>query len=410
MKIYLNYSTKFVKLSNQIIDYNGRPTFIAPVVMFVEGVHAGSAGEILYREEDLAYDPSRWDGIPVMIGHPIDNNKNPIRARHPEIILSSIGNIWNTYYLSERKKLYAEAWIDIEKLGKVNPVLLNAIKTNQPIEVSTGLFFDMIVEEGVWNDEKYIGIATNFAPDHLALLLDVEGACSLKDGCGIRNNKATGVDLDESNNNGGNKTMKRTKAQIDLLINCKQLEIVDNEENRKWLEEASVQEYAVLEKAANEFKKCDCQNKEDENKKNETIVSINKLSEENKKLKIKLEEFVANAKKEEPKKEEPKTVEQFLNSVPTQFKDILSGAYEQHIQYKNDMISLLEQNKKNRFTKETLENMSVENLQKMVELAGEEDYTGAAGSYEGNKRFDPHERQENGYGVPVMNIVNWQKK
>jgi hypothetical protein len=39
----------------------------------------------------------------------------------------------------------------------------------------------------VFNGVKYEGIARNLRPDHLAILPDDKGACSLEDGCGVNN-------------------------------------------------------------------------------------------------------------------------------------------------------------------------------------------------------------------------------
>ena len=59
------------------------------------------------------------------------------------------------------------------------------LETGNPMEVSTGLFSDHQRTPGVWNNEEYSMIATDLQPDHLALLPDKKGACSLADGAGL---------------------------------------------------------------------------------------------------------------------------------------------------------------------------------------------------------------------------------
>lgn len=425
MEIYFNYS-KTDKLSTQIINYNRRKTLVVPVIMLVEGVHTGSAGSVLYREKELSYDPPRWDGIPVMINHPVNERGEPIRARNPETILKSVGNIWNTEYNKEQKKLKAEAWIDIEKFNGVAPMLLQAIQSGLPVEVSTGLFFEMVEEPGIWNDEKYKGVAISYVPDHLALLSNTEGACSYRDGCGIRNekNKIASANLTSFEyEDGGKKNMKRTKEQVDFLINCKHLEIADNKENRKWIEEEmSEEEYKALNIAAVKFNECDCNEKKssdiekkaiDVQKKLDQLVAMSKViigagAGEEGKEKGK-EEPIQNAQKE---KVVPKTVEQFLDEVvPMQFKEVLTNSYSQHIQHKNELVSTLLKNEKNLFTKEQLETYDVANLEKLVELAGGDyNYSGAGGNQEHNEKYDPHKRREDGRGVPIPAAVNWKSK
>ena len=45
---------------------------------------------------------------------------------------------------------------------------------------------------GEWNGKKYVGIARDIQPDHLAILPDIKGACSIEDGAGlVRMNAAT---------------------------------------------------------------------------------------------------------------------------------------------------------------------------------------------------------------------------
>jgi hypothetical protein len=58
------------------------------------------------------------------------------------------------------------------------------------MELSTGLFVDLENEQGKWKDKEYCAIARNIRPDHLALLPDKKGACSVEDGAGFLRNIA----------------------------------------------------------------------------------------------------------------------------------------------------------------------------------------------------------------------------
>jgi hypothetical protein len=88
--------------------------------------------------------------------------------------------------------LKAEAWIDEQRLLAVSPSTCERLKQGEVIEVSVGVFNEEEQREGNWNDEHYAAIARNHRPDHLALLPDDQGACSVEDGCGIRSNKKGG--------------------------------------------------------------------------------------------------------------------------------------------------------------------------------------------------------------------------
>jgi hypothetical protein len=168
----------------KIKNYEGRKHMVVPVVMMVEGVHSGSKGAIYHSEEELSKNTQSWNGIPVTIGHP-KNDKGYISANSPEVF--SVGRIFNTVY---KGKLKAEAWIDIEKIGAQSMEALEYIKQGKALDVSVGVFSDDIEVNGRWgvDEESYVAKATNYRPDHLALLPGESGACSWNDGCGIRVN------------------------------------------------------------------------------------------------------------------------------------------------------------------------------------------------------------------------------
>jgi hypothetical protein len=168
--------------------HQDKPCYVVPVVMMVEGVHHGSHGPLLHKIDELGKIPASWDGIPVVIDHPENNEGTPISANSPEVIDSrTVGRVYNTNV--DGSKLRAEAWLDEDKLNSIAPEILEDIINNKLIEVSVGVFSEEIEEEGTWNGEEYKAIASNYRPDHLAILTEFVGACSCEDGCGLRNNK-----------------------------------------------------------------------------------------------------------------------------------------------------------------------------------------------------------------------------
>lgn len=183
---------KFVIISNAFdtavvreILFESRPHLVAPVVLLVEGVYNG----FLYEAAELAKYPNAWSGIPLPIKHPIENGK-PITANDPVIIEEqSVGNLFNVRYDADKARLVGEIWIDIDKATNIAPEVLAAVRGGQRLEVSTGLYFDIDPQSGMWNDQQYDAIARNYRPDHLALLPGGVGACSWSDGCGVRANK-----------------------------------------------------------------------------------------------------------------------------------------------------------------------------------------------------------------------------
>jgi len=179
----------------RVEKYQGKDHLIVPVVMMVEGVHNGSAGPLLHSIDELGKYPASWNGIPVSIQHP-ESNGVYVSANSPDIIeTQTVGQVFNTYV--DGKKLKAECWIDIERISEISPEAYEYLKSKRPLEVSIGVFTDDVPEEGEWNGEAYIAVATNHRPDHLALLPGGTGACSWEDGAGIRVNKQKDISIPE---------------------------------------------------------------------------------------------------------------------------------------------------------------------------------------------------------------------
>ena len=185
-----NYSTRSE-------TYEGRDHLVAPVVILTEGVHAGSAGPLYYPREELRRFPQAWNGIPLPVNHP-DINGVPTIANSPEIIdRQSVGRLFNVRYdeVGGIGRLRGELWVDVAKAQEVSPAILQRLQQNQPLEVSTGLYSDDEPSTGNWNGEAYQIIARNYRPEHLALLPDAIGACSIADGCGVRTNQKKDEDM-----------------------------------------------------------------------------------------------------------------------------------------------------------------------------------------------------------------------
>jgi peptide deformylase len=171
-------------------DYlEGREYYVCPVVMLTEGVHNGSNGPLYYPSDELAKTPVVWDHKPIVVYHPQTNGQS-VSACSREIIESrKVGLLLNTRYAG---KLKAEAWLEKARLGEVDKRVLTAIEAGKPMEVSTGLFTDNEGPGGTWNGEKYIATARNYRPDHLAILPDQKGSCSMADGAGLLMNAVKG--------------------------------------------------------------------------------------------------------------------------------------------------------------------------------------------------------------------------
>ena len=161
------------------------------------GVLDGSKGPLFYPADEVLKDPSVWNHIPIVVNHPSENGK-PTSARKSNVLNEhGIGILLNA---GGKDKLTAEGWFDIEKTQKIDERIFEALEASRPIELSTGLF---TTNEPAPSGSEFMGrpydyIARNHKPDHLAVLPDGIGACSVQDGCGVLVNEKGLITL-ESN-------------------------------------------------------------------------------------------------------------------------------------------------------------------------------------------------------------------
>lgn len=176
-------------------DYlDGREHFVVSAVLIVPGVLSGSHGPVFYPESELRKNPAIWNGIPIVVNHPFLNGE-PVSANDPNILRNSgVGVLLNSRF--EKGKLIADAWIDRHRSAWIDRRIVQNLERGKPMEVSTGLFSEskQAAEGSSYRGRIYSAIAENIIPDHLALLPDSTGACSLRDGCGlmVHSNNALG--------------------------------------------------------------------------------------------------------------------------------------------------------------------------------------------------------------------------
>ncbi len=168
---------------------HGKNYLVAPAIMIVEGVLNGSQGPLLYPAEELKKSVPLWNMKPAVLYHP-ERNGEGISACSPEVLNTrGLGMMMNTRM--DGNQLKTEVWLDMDQVKKVDERVLEAVENNEVMELSTGLLTDNEMTEGEWEGVHYDAIARNYRPDHLAILPDQKGACSIDDGAGfLRLNKA----------------------------------------------------------------------------------------------------------------------------------------------------------------------------------------------------------------------------
>ena len=179
------YVTTNVKPLVRVDSMEGRDWLVGPMVMITEGVHSGSDGPIYYPADELEKAAPTWNYRPVVVYHPSANGSAATACDPTELTRRKIGVTLRTQFDAEKKRVRAEAWMEPERLAKVDGRVAEAVENQKMMEVSTGVFMDLERKEGEWNGEKFVGIARNIALDHLAVLPDAKGACSIEDGAGL---------------------------------------------------------------------------------------------------------------------------------------------------------------------------------------------------------------------------------
>lgn len=188
------------------VSHGGRDYLVAPASLIVPGVLNGSDGALYYPLEEVVKNAKAWDDMPIVVYHPTKNGI-PVAAQdptHSDYVLreSGIGFLRNSRALN---KLASEAWFDVEYVQdydkKLQPQfrIYPRLLRNESIELSTGLIVDKDYTPGVCptTGRSYDAVARNYRPDHLAVLPDMRGACSIQDGCGvIMNSEQPSDDVD----------------------------------------------------------------------------------------------------------------------------------------------------------------------------------------------------------------------
>lgn len=167
------------------MTYKGREYLVAPLSLIVPGVLNGSKGPLYYPPEEVGRDPSIWNRIPLVLSHPTDpiTNKH-LSASHPGVLeRSGLGEVRDAHW--DGRKLRAYGWFDAEHTRAKAPDVYNALKSGQPVELSTGLFTDNEEKTGDFKGKQFTHIARNYRADHVAILVKENGACSVSDGCGV---------------------------------------------------------------------------------------------------------------------------------------------------------------------------------------------------------------------------------
>lgn len=168
---------------------NGREYIVAKLKTIpLDGVLPGSQGALFYPARETINSVREWDGTPLVVYHPTRNNGEHCSAA--DVPEKHVGELRNSRI--ENDFLQHDGWFDVVNVKAQDKRVYDALLHRKPMELSTGLFTTNTPVPGGYatspNGRPYQAVATRFRPDHLAILPDQVGACSINDGCGLHVN------------------------------------------------------------------------------------------------------------------------------------------------------------------------------------------------------------------------------
>ncbi len=186
-RVLANLSSKVRSIKRE-----GREFLVAPVTFLRPQVLNGSKGPLLYTPEAIRQSEPDWDGVPMVVNHPMKDGHHISAADSGVLRNVGIGLVKHPY-TDKDGVLRGYGWFDVEKTTKVDPRIVHRLRSGQPIELSTGLFTSNKKAPlgSAYKGTPYSHVAEGYQPDHLAILPDQVGACSLRDGCGVLANRSS---------------------------------------------------------------------------------------------------------------------------------------------------------------------------------------------------------------------------
>lgn len=159
---------------------NNTEHLVVPVIAAQEGV----MNDIFYPAELLSNTKQLWEDVPIRVNHAYDVYGNLVSAR--SLKREETQNIGRFYNISFKdNKLKGEIWVNIAKAEELgHGDLITKFESGEMMEVSTGLVGGTTKKTGIFNNKSFTTEMTAIIPDHLALLPDTKGACTIDEGCG----------------------------------------------------------------------------------------------------------------------------------------------------------------------------------------------------------------------------------
>lgn len=128
-----------------------------------------------------------WNGTPITLSHPVDSEGRPLLANIPDVAESTwFGFLFNVVATNEGERLDGEVWLNVDRARALSDdamAVIDRVANGDSVEVSTAYFADRL-PAGEYDGSEYELVVGNLRPEHLAMLPNEIGKCSVADGCG----------------------------------------------------------------------------------------------------------------------------------------------------------------------------------------------------------------------------------
>lgn len=192
------------------VNMHGKTYIIVDTTILKPRVLKGNKGPLYYPKDQIAESFNRWLGIPLLTpSHPLTENGQPVLGISPYAWAKYDVGRFYAKGIDNDGGIFGESWFDEDEVRRKEPRLLDRLNSKQNIEISTGLHHSTLEhDKRIFENVEYNHTATNYKPDHIAVLLDEKGACETKHGCGIVFNST------------GESSVEKTQLIEWLTINC----------------------------------------------------------------------------------------------------------------------------------------------------------------------------------------------
>lgn len=184
----LSVINKSSKITKESIN-NKEHFIIRDVVPVVDDVVMNNG---LYPKDEIDKSYMSINGNLMPIGHPKVNGQF-VSASNAKAINEYYGGAWAENVHKDNDKVLLDCYVDIEfaKNHEKGKQLLNRLESMMngedvnPIHVSTGLILNKVYQSGKSKGKAYDWVATNMHFDHVAILLNEQGAATPSEGVGM---------------------------------------------------------------------------------------------------------------------------------------------------------------------------------------------------------------------------------